>query len=108
MFGSHTKSFHPGRAAQSGLLAACMAQGGYTSSAQALEAKRGWANVVGATKSNVLESLERWLGSRREYRRLAHAGEGRWEILRIVSNRTHAVLSFILSSMLALILTASF
>ncbi|EMC97576.1 hypothetical protein BAUCODRAFT_67911 [Baudoinia panamericana UAMH 10762] len=46
MFGSDTKSFHPGRAAQSGLLAALMAQKGYTSSPQALEAKRGWANVM--------------------------------------------------------------
>ncbi|KAK5733173.1 hypothetical protein LTR17_009914 [Elasticomyces elasticus] len=46
MFGSDTKSFHPGRAAQSGLLAAMLAEKGYTSSEQALEAKRGWANVV--------------------------------------------------------------
>jgi aconitate decarboxylase len=47
MFGSHTKSFHPGRAAQNGLVAAVLAEGGYTSSIQALEAKRGWGNVVG-------------------------------------------------------------
>ncbi|KAL9054987.1 MAG: hypothetical protein Q9162_003842 [Coniocarpon cinnabarinum] len=46
MFGSDTKSFHPGRAAQAGLLAALLAEKGYTSSEQALEAKRGWANVV--------------------------------------------------------------
>lgn len=46
MFGSQTKSFHPGRAAQSGLMAAILASNGYTSSLQALEAKRGWANVV--------------------------------------------------------------
>ena len=46
MFGSDTKSFHPGRAAQAGLMAALLAEKGYTSSPQALEAKRGWANVV--------------------------------------------------------------
>lgn len=46
MFGSDSKSFHPGRAAQSGLLAALCAEKGFTSSLQALEAKRGWANVV--------------------------------------------------------------
>ncbi|OOF90768.1 hypothetical protein ASPCADRAFT_211719 [Aspergillus carbonarius ITEM 5010] len=46
MFGSHTKSFHPGRAAQNGLLAAVLAADGYTSSLQALEAKRGWVKVV--------------------------------------------------------------
>ncbi|KAF7195782.1 hypothetical protein HII31_02917 [Pseudocercospora fuligena] len=46
MFGSDTKSFHVGRAAQNGLLAAEMASKGFTSSLQAIEAKRGWANVV--------------------------------------------------------------
>jgi aconitate decarboxylase len=51
MFGSHTKSFHPGRAAQNGLLAALLASNGYTSSLQALEAKRGWGNVVSTTNN---------------------------------------------------------
>lgn len=46
MFGSDTKSFHPGRAAQNGLLAAVLAEKGYTATTQAIEAKRGWANVV--------------------------------------------------------------
>jgi len=46
MFGTMTKSFHPGRAAQNGLTAALLAAGGYTSSDQAIEAKRGWANVL--------------------------------------------------------------
>jgi 2-methylcitrate dehydratase PrpD len=46
MFGTMTKSFHPGRAAQNGLTAALLARGGYTSSEQGIEAKRGWANVT--------------------------------------------------------------
>ncbi|MGL4962333.1 MAG: MmgE/PrpD family protein [Inquilinus sp.] len=46
MFGTMTKSFHPGRAAQNGLTAALLAQRGYTSSEQGIEAKRGWANVT--------------------------------------------------------------
>ena len=46
MFGTMTKSFHPGRAAQSGLTAALLAARGYTSSDSAIEAKRGWANVL--------------------------------------------------------------
>jgi 2-methylcitrate dehydratase PrpD len=46
MFGTMTKSFHPGRAAQNGLTAALLAARGYTSSAAAIEAKRGWANVL--------------------------------------------------------------
>jgi aconitate decarboxylase len=45
-FGSDTKSFHIGRAAQGGMLAALLAQNGYTSSLQALEAKYGWLHVV--------------------------------------------------------------
>jgi aconitate decarboxylase len=67
MFGSDTKSFHPGQAAASGIVAALLARQGYTSSDHALEAKRGWANVVagggaGAPKLDaILGSLgERW------------------------------------------------
>ncbi|OAK93615.1 2-methylcitrate dehydratase PrpD [Phaeosphaeriaceae sp. SRC1lsM3a] len=51
-FGSDTKSFHIGRAAQGGMLAALLAQNGYTSSLQALEAKYGWLHVV-STRENV-------------------------------------------------------
>jgi aconitate decarboxylase len=86
MFGSHTKSFHPGRAAQSGLMAAVLAQGGYTSSEQALEAKRGWANVVGVTKPGLAEDIDKWLGMNVAATGhgvgLFNAGVGRWEILR--------------------------
>lgn len=46
MFGSMTKSFHPGRAAQNGMTAALLAAKGYTSSTASLEAKRGWLNVL--------------------------------------------------------------
>jgi 2-methylcitrate dehydratase PrpD len=81
MFGSHCKSFHPGRAAQSGLLAAVMAEGGYTSSEGALGAKRGWAAVVGTNKPDVLQSLDHWLSTENEDG-LATQRTGRWEILR--------------------------
>jgi aconitate decarboxylase len=50
-FGSDTKSFHIGRAAQGGMMAALLAQNGYTSSVQALEAKYGWLHVV-STREN--------------------------------------------------------
>src|SRR5215468_7847194 len=46
MFGSMTKAFHPGRAAQNGLTAAVLASKNFTSSEQSLEAKYGWVNVV--------------------------------------------------------------
>jgi 2-methylcitrate dehydratase PrpD len=85
MFGSHTKSFHPGRAAQCGLLAAVLAQGGYTSSERALEAKRGWANVVGATKADVQQDLEIFIGGGtggESALSLPSGATGRWEVLR--------------------------
>ncbi|MGN7385411.1 MmgE/PrpD family protein [Sporosarcina sp. SAFN-015] len=46
VFGTMTKPFHPGKAAQNGLLAALLAKRGFTSSEQILEAKRGFANVL--------------------------------------------------------------
>jgi 2-methylcitrate dehydratase PrpD len=46
MFGTMTKSFHPGRASQNGLTSALLAAQNFTSSDQPLEAARGWANVV--------------------------------------------------------------
>lgn len=57
MFGTMTKSFHPGRAAQNGLTAAFLASRNYTSSDQAIEAKRGWANVL-STAHNYAEITE--------------------------------------------------
>ncbi|KAI1375077.1 2-methylcitrate dehydratase PrpD [Hypoxylon crocopeplum] len=50
-FGSMTKSFHIGRATQGGMLAALLAQQGYTSSLTALEDKYGWLEVV-STREN--------------------------------------------------------
>ncbi len=49
MFGSMAKSLHPGRAAQNGLAAALMAEAGFTSSAGAIEGKRGFAHVLSTT-----------------------------------------------------------
>ncbi|MDE2275191.1 MAG: MmgE/PrpD family protein [Burkholderiales bacterium] len=45
-FGSMTKPLHPGAAARSGLMAALLAQQGFTASPRAIEAPRGWAQVV--------------------------------------------------------------
>ena len=54
MFGTMTKSFHPGRAAQNGLTAALLAAQNYTSSNQGIEAPRGWAQVL-STERNYTE-----------------------------------------------------
>ncbi len=45
-FGSMTKPLHPGAAARAGLMSALMAKHGYTASPRALEAPRGWAQVL--------------------------------------------------------------
>jgi 2-methylcitrate dehydratase PrpD len=63
-FGSMTKSFNPGRAAENGLFAALLAQDDYTSSDSMIEAKRGWANTV-STKQDYREITE-GLGERYE------------------------------------------
>ncbi|WP_142828545.1 MmgE/PrpD family protein [Planococcus soli] len=63
MFGTMTKPFHPGKAAQNGLMAALLAKRNFTSSTEVLEAKRGFANVLAPehdlSKVNV-QWGERW------------------------------------------------
>jgi 2-methylcitrate dehydratase PrpD len=58
MFGTMTKSFHPGRAAQNGLTAAFLASKNYTSSDKGIEAKSGWANVL-STERNYAEITDK-------------------------------------------------
>jgi 2-methylcitrate dehydratase PrpD len=58
MFGTMCKPFHPGNAARNGLLAALLAQRGFTSSDQGIEAKRGFANVL-STRFEPEEITER-------------------------------------------------
>jgi 2-methylcitrate dehydratase PrpD len=60
MFGSMSKSFHPGQAAQNGLTAALLASKGFTSSEQALEARRGWFQVMSATTDYAALTDESW------------------------------------------------
>jgi 2-methylcitrate dehydratase PrpD len=66
MFGTMCKPFHPGNAARNGLLSALLARSNFTSSTQAIEAQRGFANVL-ATAHRYEEITEK-LG-------------GTWEIL---------------------------
>jgi 2-methylcitrate dehydratase PrpD len=46
MFGTMTKSFHPGRAAQNGATAAFLAQAGFDSAEAGIEGRRGFANIL--------------------------------------------------------------
>jgi 2-methylcitrate dehydratase PrpD len=56
-FGSMTKSFHPGRAAQNGMLSALMAQQGFTASEVALEGFDGWGQAL-STRHNWGEVID--------------------------------------------------
>src|SRR5262245_12227196 len=60
MFGSMTKSFHPGQAAQNGLRSALLASRNFTASEQPLEAKRGWFHVMSANTDYAALSDGRW------------------------------------------------
>jgi 2-methylcitrate dehydratase PrpD len=63
-FGTMTKPLHPGAAARAGLVAALLARHGFTSSARALEAPRGFAQVV-STRADWAEATDA-LGERFE------------------------------------------
>jgi 2-methylcitrate dehydratase PrpD len=63
-FGTMTKPFHPGGAARAGLLSALLAKHGFTASPKAIEAPRGYVQVV-STKCDWAEATDD-LGSRFE------------------------------------------
>lgn len=64
MFGTMSKPFHVGRAAENGLLAALLAKEGFTSSETAIEAPRGFANVL--STAHDYDELTSGLGDRFE------------------------------------------
>ncbi|WP_075215801.1 MmgE/PrpD family protein [Mongoliimonas terrestris] len=71
MFGTMCKSFHPGRAAQNGAMAAYLAEAGFDSSLRSIEAPRGFATVL-STKQDYAEILDglgtRWEASLNSYK----------------------------------------
>lgn len=74
MFGTMTKSFHPGRAAQNGAMSAFLAEAGFDSSEQAIEAKRGFANVLSDKQDygEILNDLgTRWESALNSYKPFA-------------------------------------
>ena len=74
MFGTMTKSFHPGRAAQNGMLAAFLAEAGFDSSERGIEAPSGFANVMSDKQdySEILEGLGmRWEAALNSYKPFA-------------------------------------
>lgn len=74
MFGTMTKSFHPGRAAQNGMMSALLAEAGFDSSERALEAPRGFAHVMSDKQDwdEILEGLgTRWESALNSYKPFA-------------------------------------
>ena len=74
MFGTMTKSFHPGSAARNGMMAALMAEAGFDSSEAGIEANRGWAKVVSDKQdyNEVLGDLgSRWESALNSYKPFA-------------------------------------
>lgn len=63
-FGSMAKPFHPGAAARAGLMSALFASKGFTASAQALEAKRGYFQTI--SNCQYWDKVTHGLGSRFE------------------------------------------
>lgn len=74
MFGTMTKSFHPGRAAQNGMFAALLAEANFDSTERAIEAPRGFANVM-SDKQDYCEILDdlgtRWESALNSYKPFA-------------------------------------
>ena len=74
MFGTMTKSFHPGRAAQNGMMSALLAEAGFDSSERVLEASRGFAHVMSAKQDwdEILSGLgARWEAGLNSYKPFA-------------------------------------
>ena len=74
MFGTMTKSFHPGRAAQNGMFAALLAEANFDSTERAIEAPRGFANVMSDKQdySEILDDLgTRWESALNSYKPFA-------------------------------------
>ena len=74
MFGTMTKSFHPGRAAQNGAMSALLAEAGFDSSLQGIEAPRGFANTMSDKQDygEILDDLgTRWEAALNSYKPFA-------------------------------------
>ena len=74
MFGTMTKSFHPGIAARNGMMSALLAEAGFDSSERAIEAPRGFACVLSDKQdwSEVIDDLgTRWEAATNSYKPFA-------------------------------------
>ncbi|CAN5656094.1 MmgE/PrpD family protein [soil metagenome] len=102
MFGTMTKSFHPGRAAQNGMMAALLAEAGFDSSERAIEAPRGFARVMSDKQDwhEITDGLgSRWEAALNSYKPFAcgiviHPTiDGCLQIRGEIGERVHAIAS---------------
>lgn len=74
MFGTMTKSFHPGIAARNGMMSALLAEAGFDSSERAIEAPRGFAQVMSDKQdwAEIVDGLgTRWESATNSYKPFA-------------------------------------
>jgi 2-methylcitrate dehydratase PrpD len=74
MFGTMTKSFHPGIAARNGMMSALLAEAGFDSSERAIEAPRGFAQVMSDKQdwAEIVDDLGiRWEAATNSYKPFA-------------------------------------
>jgi len=74
MFGTMTKSFHPGIAARNGMMSALLAEAGFDSSERAIEAPRGFAQVMSDKQdwAEIVDDLgTRWESATNSYKPFA-------------------------------------
>ncbi|KAK5077186.1 hypothetical protein LTR64_005332 [Lithohypha guttulata] len=78
-FGTDTKALHVSRAAQSGLQAVELAQGGFTAAVDALEGRRGWVEVLGHGANNLNEQINQLMRLTEEARNGNRQSTEKWE-----------------------------
>lgn len=81
-FGTDTKAFHAGRAAQVGVQAVRLAQAGMTAATDSLEGKRGWVEILGHGANSLDEQIAELLAMTDDAKNGTKRvdGGGLWEI----------------------------
>ena len=78
-FGTDTKAFHAGKAAQNGIQAVRLAQTGFTAAPDSPEGRRGWVEVLGHGANTLNDQIQQLLALTEAARSGAEKGEP-WEI----------------------------
>lgn len=80
-FGTDTKPFHVGRAAQNGILSAMLARGDFNAAPDALEGRRGWVEILGNGSNSLDDQVDLLMKFSGKAEVASSAGEREpWEI----------------------------